>query len=241
MNGTKRGTPYGFSLWDFQVYGGDTNPLSSPVLAADTKHNTLGKSIEITFNEDKKWRTSIQKLELNGVPVKSSDYRVEEGKITLSAALFMEAKTYTLRFGGGYFPATVEQPIEAGSAINLALNKFTATSEAAIQDSRNAVDGKAGTRWESPYSDLQWISVDLGKTVSISRVLLNWENAFAKEYSVEVSKDGVNWETVYSTTNGKEGVENIVFNSTEARFVKVNCTKRNTKYGYSLWDLEVYS
>jgi hypothetical protein len=30
MNGTTRATPYGYSLWEFQVYGGGTNPSPSP-------------------------------------------------------------------------------------------------------------------------------------------------------------------------------------------------------------------
>ena len=47
--------------------------------------------------------------------------------------------------------------------------------------------------------------VDLGAENVISRVLLNWENAAGKSYTVDVSADGKAWKTVYATTNGKPG------------------------------------
>ena len=39
----------------------------------------------------------------------------------------------------------------------------------------NAVDGDPGTRWASEFSDPEWIYVDLGESVEIGAVLLNWE------------------------------------------------------------------
>jgi hypothetical protein len=43
-----------------------------------------------------------------------------------------------------------------------------------------------------------------------------------------------------STTIGDGGIDNVIFNPTNARIVKITGTKRNTQYGYSLWELEVY-
>ncbi|HHW22776.1 MAG TPA: discoidin domain-containing protein [Clostridiaceae bacterium] len=43
-----------------------------------------------------------------------------------------------------------------------------------------AFDGNTGTRWESNYSDPQWITVDLGESCSISGVKIVWENAAGK-------------------------------------------------------------
>ena len=157
----------------------------------------------------------------------------------VNAALFTESRPYLVTVSStGYENSTVVQPITP--AVNLALNKQTSTSEPARQDAQFAVDGSKSTRWESPFSDPQWISVDLGDTLSISRVLLNWENASAKAYTIEVSTDGVNWTTVYSTTDGNEGIYNILFNPIDARYVKVNGTERNKQYGYSLFEMEVY-
>ena len=38
-----------------------------------------------------------------------------------------------------------------------------------------AVDGNPTTRWSSGYSDPQWISIDLGSSQSISRLVLKWD------------------------------------------------------------------
>ena len=53
-----------------------------------------------------------------------------------------------------------------------------------------AVDGNPTTRWSSGYSDPQWISIDLGSSQSISRLVLKWETAYAKSYQVQMSDDG---------------------------------------------------
>ncbi|QJD88374.1 discoidin domain-containing protein [Cohnella herbarum] len=103
-----------------------------------------------------------------------------------------------------------------------------------------AVDGNSGTRWESAFSDPQWISVDLGTAATISRVYLNWEGAYAISYSIEVSANGTTWSTVYSTTTGDGGIDNVTFAPVNAKFVRLTGTQRGTQYGYSLWDMEVY-
>src|SRR5262245_26930033 len=50
---------------------------------------------------------------------------------------------------------------------------------------RNAVDGKPDTRWSSQWSDPQWITVDLGQNLEISRVSLNWEVAYSTSYEIQ--------------------------------------------------------
>src|ERR1039458_6159388 len=71
----------------------------------------------------------------------------------------------------------------AGS-VDLALNRPARASS--VENSNfpasNAFDGNTGpakwTRWSSAWSDPQWISVDLGSTQAISKVLLDWEVAY---------------------------------------------------------------
>ncbi|WP_169454351.1 LamG-like jellyroll fold domain-containing protein [Catelliglobosispora koreensis] len=64
-----------------------------------------------------------------------------------------------------------------------------------------AVDGNPQTRWSSAHTDNHWIVVDLGSVQSIERVKLNWETAYGKDYTIDVSTDGTNWTTVKSITN----------------------------------------
>ncbi|SEG06717.1 F5/8 type C domain-containing protein [Actinacidiphila yanglinensis] len=57
----------------------------------------------------------------------------------------------------------------------------------------NVTDGDSGTRWSSAYQDGQWIQVDLGDTVDTDRVTIEWETAYATDFTVQVSADGQQW------------------------------------------------
>jgi beta-galactosidase len=103
----------------------------------------------------------------------------------------------------------------------------------------NAVDGLPDTRRSSEFSDPQWLAVDLGAPTLISRVVLDWENACAQSYSLQVSADGQAWQDVYTATNAKGGTEDIHFAPTTARWVRFYGTQRATRYGYSLWEIRV--
>jgi hypothetical protein len=104
----------------------------------------------------------------------------------------------------------------------------------------NAVDGFPDTRWSSEFSDPQWLAVDLGAPLRISRVVLDWEAACAQAYAIQVSLDGTTWTDVYTTTNGAGGTEDIKFAPTSARWVRFYGTKRATPFGYSLWEMRVF-
>jgi hypothetical protein len=124
---------------------------------------------------------------------------------------------------------------------NLALNQpATASSvENAGSPASSAVDGNAGTRWSSQFSDPQWLQVDLGSTASICKVVLQWETASGKAYQIQTSPDGTNWTTIYSTTSGPGGTETLNV-SGSGRYIRMYGTARNTQYGYSLWEMQVF-
>jgi hypothetical protein len=103
------------------------------------------------------------------------------------------------------------------------------------------VDGNPQTRWSSEFSDPQWIAVDLEKVQRISRVVLDWEAAYAKAYAIEVSVDGTTWKPVYQTDRGQGGRAVIRFAPTEARWVRMVGTRRATSFGYSLWEFGVFA
>lgn len=124
---------------------------------------------------------------------------------------------------------------------NLALNKpVTCSSFKSGYEALNAVDGNGGTRWQSNSSDPQWLQVDLGSVTQVQSVRLSWETAYGKAYEIQVSNDATNWTTVFSTTAGDGGLDSITFAPTNARYVRMYGTVRGTRYGYSLWEIEVY-
>ncbi|KDQ65482.1 discoidin domain-containing protein [Streptomyces halstedii] len=102
-----------------------------------------------------------------------------------------------------------------------------------------AVDGDPGTRWSSGASDPQWLQVDLGAPAALDRVELSWETAYATAYRIELSSNGNDWSTAYSTTTGTGGNETHGISGT-ARYVRMLGTARATVYGYSLWEFKVF-
>ncbi len=128
------------------------------------------------------------------------------------------------------------------SSTNLALNKPASSSsnETTAFTPNLAVDGNTSTRWSSAFSDPQWIRVDLGATVNVSRVVLNWEAAYGSAYQIQVSGDASNWTTIYSRTSGAGGINDLTGLTGSGRYIRMYGTARATAWGYSLFEFEVY-
>jgi hypothetical protein len=126
------------------------------------------------------------------------------------------------------------------SAQNLALNK-TATASSATQSASNAVDGDGNTRWESASSDIQQITIDLGTVQAIDRIRLTWENAYGKDFTLQVSDNASVWTTVVTVTNNATTLDEYANLKTSGRYVRMAGTARATTYGYSIFEFEVFS
>ena len=151
--GTQRGTEWGYSLWELEVYGNRTTPPPSDI--------ALDKPV-----------------------VTSSDF----------------------------------------SAQYAGVSPWTATARRA---------GRA------PFSDPQWIYVDLGQRYAVNRVKLAWEAAYGADFQIQISDDAVSWRrsrpsqttTHWPTIPGCSAV---------GRYVRMFGTRRGTEWGYSLFSFEVY-
>jgi hypothetical protein len=91
----------------------------------------------------------------------------------------------------------------ASPGTDLALN---ATATASSVDDpgngpENAVDGDDKTRWSSAYEDNQWIQLDLKAAATFDRIVLLWEQAYAMNFTIQVSDDGTTWTDVKDVSN----------------------------------------
>ncbi|MGV9690590.1 discoidin domain-containing protein [Streptomyces sp. NPDC003444] len=148
--------------------------------------------------------------------------------------LFVAVVTTLLTFTAAPAPPAraAEAPLSQGKNV-------TASSTEGAFAPAAAVDGDTGTRWSSAFTDAQWIQVDLGTSAAIGRVALHWEAAHAKSFRIQVSDDASTWRTLYETTSGTGGVQNLTVSGT-GRYVRMAATERATAYGYSLWEFQVY-
>lgn len=139
--------------------------------------------------------------------------------------------------------------VKADIKENIALNKpATASSSYKPNYSANkAFDGSfSGTsgsesRWVSNRNlNDEWIYVDLQGVYNLTGVKLYWEGACGKEYIIQVSDDAKEWEDIKHVTDGKAGIIEFELEDIKARYVKMQGIKPIGKYGYSIWEFEVY-
>ncbi|MFV2114065.1 discoidin domain-containing protein [Micromonospora sp. LOL_025] len=137
-------------------------------------------------------------------------------------------------------PAAATPPAQAAPSLLSQGRPATASStENAGTPAAAAVDGDAGTRWASAFSDPQWIQVDLGARANLSQVVLSWEGAYGRAFTIQTSDDGAAWTTVHSTSAGTGGTQTLNV-AGAGRYVRMHGTARGTGYGYSLWEFQVY-
>jgi lysophospholipase L1-like esterase len=130
---------------------------------------------------------------------------------------------------------------ETPPMIDQALNKPVVASSAGNGNAAaNAVDADYTTMWSSAPSDNQWIYVDLGSTMNITGVYLNWGADYGKSYRIQVSNDAVNWTDVYTNNAGAGGIDRIGF-AASGRYVRMLGVQSGTANGYSLFDFTVTS
>ncbi|MEV4512814.1 discoidin domain-containing protein [Dactylosporangium sp. NPDC049525] len=142
--------------------------------------------------------------------------------------------------GDGTGTSPTPGPSTCGPLISQGRPTTSSGNENATLAPQYAVDGNLATRWSSLFSDPQWMQVDLGGAVPISRVKLTWEAAYASAYQIQVSNAaGGPWTVAVNNLYGAGGVEDLAVNAT-ARYVRMYGTARATGYGYSLFEFQVY-
>ena len=130
--------------------------------------------------------------------------------------------------------------ITALEKINIAFQKPVTTSSVEDTYTGNlAVDGDYETRWSSLFEDPQWLTIDLQGVYTIDNISLFWETASALAYEIEISTDNTNWTSLVSLSSGRGEIEEHIV-SGQGRFLRLYFTSRNTDYGYSLYEVEVY-
>jgi len=222
--------------------GGNTVSVSNP----GTQSGTVGSAASVQINASDSASGQTLTYSASGLPAGLS-INASTGLIsgTPTAAgtssVTVTAKDGTGATGSTSFSWTIGSGGGTCGTTNLALNKpaTASSSENAGTPAASAVDGDAGTRWSSAFSDPQWLQVDLGSSTAICKVVLQWETASGKAYQIQTSPDGTNWTTIYSTTNGPGGTETLNVSGT-GRYIRMYGTARSTAYGYSLWEFQVY-
>jgi glucose/arabinose dehydrogenase len=217
-----------------------TVTITSPVNNA-----TFAEPAIITINANATDDGSVSKVEFyNGATKLGEDLtapysftwsNVAQGTYQLSAIA-------TDNLGATGTATAVTVTVTGTVSQNLALNKatFSSSNENGGTLASYATDGNLTTRWSSQFQDPQYIYVDLGQVYSINRVNIVWENAYGKDYSIQVSNDATTWNEVKPVTDNTSKNNDWTGLSASGQFVRIYGTARATGYGYSIYELEVY-
>ncbi|TWH73748.1 F5/8 type C domain-containing protein [Modestobacter roseus] len=251
ITGLTRLTQYGYSIYGVEVHGTPSaaavtpttvlvGPPTSTVLAGTTTQLTAyafdaaGNGGPLTADAPVTWTTTAGEVDATG-------------RFTAPAA---GSATVTAAVGSATGTATVDVRTQATSPApppalrNVALGRPVTASSVEWEGTplADAVDGRTTTRWSSAWgSDDEWVQVDLGRVTPISRVTTDWEAAYATQFRIQVrdSEDDP-WRQLGPDRAGSVG-ETAYDVSATARHVRVQGLQRATGYGYSLWELGVWS
>ncbi|MBN1412922.1 MAG: discoidin domain-containing protein [Spirochaetales bacterium] len=139
----------------------------------------------------------------------------------------------------GIISTPLPTPVEP---VNLAQGKTVTVSSVEKEELKgsNAVDGDIATRWGSEFSDPQWIAVDLGAKYVVNRIIFRWDEAFGKNYTIQVSDDTISWHVVKEIRGSMGGADDISI-SAAGRYVRMYGLDSGTSHGFSLREFEIYS
>jgi chitodextrinase len=140
-------------------------------------------------------------------------------------------------------------PTPAGTT--LALHKpATASSTNAAFVAGNAVDGDPNSYWESANNAFpQWIQVDLGSAVTVSRLVLklpaSWGSR-SQTLAVSGSTDGSSFATLvgpasYAFDPAGANTVTVTFPAVSRRYARLTCTANSGWPAGQLSDLQVYA
>ncbi|KNX39541.1 F5/8 type C domain protein [Luteipulveratus halotolerans] len=234
----KYGTGIGFGF-DMNGFGGTppprddaaSDPVKYPFRSVDG-----GSVIDKQRTGERTWDVNVDGVAHYGlVPDYVEDLRLVGGQKVVDD-LMRGPESYLRTWAG-------TEQAKAEPAANLATGRLVTASSAQDQifQRHPASDGNEQTRWASSWKDGQWIAVDLGSSRPLDRVSLRWEAAYARDYDIQVSDDGVTWRTVKRVTGSAGGHEvQQLPDGTTARHLRVLAQARATSYGVSLWELGVY-
>ena len=234
MNGTARNLTYGYSIWEFEVYPPVTPVFTSLTIAPVKSVITLGSTKQLT----------AVGLDQIGNPIAipgTTNWTVDgTGASVDGSGLFSSTQKgiYTVTATNGSISNTATVDVIPDKE-NLSLSG-TATASSGI--AALAIDNDGGSRWESAFTDPQWIVVDLGTKKTITDIIVSWEAANAKDYTIETSDDNIDWSTRITNANmaGGNRIDRIFDLNIEARYVRISGTARNLTYGYSIFDFQIF-
>ena len=259
MDGKARGTGYGYSLWEFEVYYPGTATLTSIECTASDVICKVGETLSLT---------SVAKDQHGNV---MNDQTFTYSVVPADAGS-VDGNTYkALKFGDAKIIATCGELTKEIAVINytgdnvaLSTNinegKIVAQSDFAPDgtDAWHAIDGNEGSVWQGSLTNGtagdeaartydSWFVVDFGAEYDVNLVSIKFEGACSQDYHIDFSADNATWNVAYNHVGnaGVNGHTKYIYgsdlqNTTKVRYVRFWSTKAATQYGMKIYEFKVF-
>ena len=252
MDGKARGTGYGYSLWEFEVYYPGTATLTSIECTASDVICKVGETLSLT---------SVAK-DQHGNVMNDQTFTYT---VTPADAGSVEGNTYkALKFGDAKIIATCGELTKEIAVINytgdnVALNKeAVAHTGSGLNDIKlltdGVTDGGDPTQWQGdpePGDDRDvtcGFTLDLGMQYDLSLVAIYFEGACSEAYTLETSADNTTWATAHSFTQVGIGINKHIDylynekldNAGGVRYIRFTSTKNSTQWGMKIFEFQVF-
>ncbi|MBY8881431.1 discoidin domain-containing protein [Actinacidiphila acidipaludis] len=169
-----------------------------------TWEQAYARTFVVQVSADGSTWTDVTTVDNTAVPLpfNTGDASLQTEDFTARTARYVRLQCHSRATSWGNSLWTLSVLDTGHPGTDLALHKtVTASTEDSSNPAVNATDGNSGTRWSSDYLDDQWIQVDLGSAQSFDRVVVVWEAAYPKTYTIQVSDDGSTWTDVKTVDN----------------------------------------
>jgi chitodextrinase len=246
------GWPAG-QLSELEVYGGtsgDTQPPSAPANLAVTGKSSSSVSLSWSASTDNVGVTAYQVRQGGTVAATVTGTTATVSGLTPATTYSFSVTAQDAAGNTSAASNTVSVTTDAAPNTNLAQGKTTSeSSHTQTYVSGNAVDGNAASYWESANNAFpQWLQVDLGSAVTITRVVLklpsNWETR-TQTLSIQGSVSGSSFTTLaggaYTFDPGSGNTVTVTFGAASARYVRVQVAANTGWPAGQASELEVYA
>ncbi|MGB5928345.1 MAG: discoidin domain-containing protein [Cyclobacteriaceae bacterium] len=257
MYGYNKLHPWGYSLFEFEVYGQAGVSNQAPVANAGSDQNLSGQTSATlngtaSYDPDNGPSALTYQWAQTGGPAASLSGASAASPVVSG---LQAGNNYTFRLivndgadnSGADFVNVNVTAVTSGcnTSANLALNRNAQSSSTEGPFvAASAFDGDPGTRWASAYSASEWLMADLGSSQTICQVDLNWEAAYATAYEIRLGNStDISASAVIASVSGSDGgIDNVTTNSSvSGRYIFMKgITRALPAYGYSLWEMAVY-
>ncbi len=263
FEGTERGTPYGYSFWEFRVYLAGVSTLTTLEAKAESAITKVGATNAITITP----KDQNGQAMANAGEVTYTITPADAGTITGNVYTPAKIGAASIVASIGEVAADAFEVVAydgenvAFSADRINANKVIAQSgltDGSSFDAWYAVDGNDGSVWQGSLTNGtagdeaartfdSWFVVDFGAYYDINLVSIKFEGACSQDYHIDFSADNATWNVAYNHV-GNAGVNahtkyiygGDLQNTTKVRYARFYSTKAATEWGVKLFEFQVY-